>query len=85
LDGKGTEAERLEALHRYGILDTPPYAGALVLSGEGLPVGTVCMLDQEPRDRLTVEQGEVLLLLARQVTSILEFRRKLAQSDAPLG
>jgi GAF domain-containing protein len=161
VNGKWTEAERLKALHSYGILDTPPepefdgiariaavvcqtpialvnfvaedrqwfkaeigvgrretpldvafcthallqpdlfvvpdthkdprfncnplvtdwphlrfYAGALVLSGEGLPVGTVCVLDQEPRDGLTAEQGEVLLILARQVTTLLEYRRK---------
>jgi GAF domain-containing protein len=55
------------------------YAGSLVLSGEGLPIGTVCVLDREPRDGVTMAQGEVLLILARQVAAILDYRRRLAQ------
>jgi hypothetical protein len=50
-----------------------------VLSGEGLPIGTVCVLDHEPRDGVTMAQGEVLLILARQVAAILDYRRRLAQ------
>jgi GAF domain-containing protein len=70
------------------------YAGALVRSGDGIPLGTVCVLDAKPRDGLTFEQGEVLILLARQVTALLECRRKLqrfgpqdsrATSERPQG
>jgi hypothetical protein len=42
------------------------------------------VLDQEPREGLTAEQGEVLLILARRVTTLLESRRKLAQFAPPL-
>lgn len=59
------------------------YAGAVVLSGEGFPIGTVCVFDDKPRDGLTLVQGEVLLILARQVTTILEYRRKLARFASP--
>lgn len=56
------------------------YAGALVISGEGLPIGTVCVLDRKPREGLSLEQGEVLTILAQQVSVILEYRRKLANA-----
>lgn len=62
------------------------YAGALLESSEGLPLGTLCVLDRQPR-QLTSEQGRALKLLARQVMTTLELRlaaRALAAKNATL-
>lgn len=56
------------------------YAGALLRTPDGLPLGTVCVLDTKPR-KLSGGQREVLAALARQVMSQLEFRRALLLSD----
>lgn len=50
------------------------YAGALLNSSEGLPLGTLCVLDYEPR-QLTEEQKHALTVLARQVMTTLELRK----------
>jgi len=49
------------------------YAGAPVLV-EGLPIGTVCVIDQVPRE-LTAGQTEALAALARQAARLIELRR----------
>ncbi len=49
------------------------YAGALLKTREGLPLGTVCVLDTKPR-RLSEDQKGSLLRLARQVMILLELR-----------
>lgn len=56
------------------------YAGALLRTPDGLPLGTVCVLDDKPRV-LTPEQREVLSALARQVMAQMEFRRALVLAD----
>jgi signal transduction histidine kinase len=56
------------------------YAGALLRTPDGLPLGTVCVLDDKPRV-LSAEQRDVLAALARQVMSQMEFRRALLLSD----
>ncbi|MGM4917950.1 ATP-binding protein [Tardiphaga sp. 813_E8_N1_3] len=56
------------------------YAGALLRTPDGLPLGTVCVLDDKPRV-LSTEQREVLAALARQVMAQMEFRRALHLSD----
>ena len=64
------------------------YAGALLESDEGHPLGTLCVLDHTPRT-LTPEQGEILQALAGQVMLLLQLYRQnqkqaemLAQIDA---
>ena len=52
------------------------YAGALLTTDQGLPLGTLCVLDHEPRD-LTPLQRDALRVLARQVMAQLEMRRAL--------
>ena len=56
------------------------YAGALLETPEGLPLGTVCVLDYKPRE-LTSEQAFTLRALARQVMAQLELRRGLAEAE----
>jgi two-component sensor histidine kinase len=56
------------------------YAGAVLRTPEGLPLGALCVLDRVPRD-LTEDQALTLEMLARQVMSQLEFRRAIAERD----
>ncbi len=50
------------------------YAGAPLLSSEGLPMGALCVMDQQPR-QLQDYQRNALDALSRQVSSLLELRR----------
>jgi serine/threonine protein kinase len=51
------------------------YAGAPLLTPEGFAVGTLCVLDRQPRE-LRPAQIESLRALARQVMAQLELRRR---------
>jgi two-component sensor histidine kinase len=53
------------------------YAGALLETPEGFPLGTVCVLDYEPRE-LDETQQAFLRLMANQVMKLLELRRVAA-------
>ena len=54
------------------------YAGALLRSREGLPLGTLCVIDSKPRpEGLTETQRRTLEVLAEQVGTALELRRAL--------
>ncbi|MBD2109332.1 ATP-binding protein [Nodosilinea sp. FACHB-13] len=53
------------------------YAGAPLMTSEGSAIGTLCVLDQEPR-KLSVEQTESLKIISRQVARQIEQRRDLA-------
>ena len=57
------------------------YAGAPILSSEGLPLGTLCVIDRKP-GRLTGRQREVLQALARTASELLAARRAQAQLRA---
>lgn len=56
------------------------YAGAALRTASGLPLGTVCVLDTQPRG-LSSEQAEALQALARQTMAQIELRRLLAQAQ----
>jgi two-component sensor histidine kinase len=56
------------------------YAGAVLATPEGLPLGTLCVLDRTPRV-LTPLQRDTLRVLAQQVMARLELRRALARAD----
>ena len=67
------------------------YAGAPLLSSEGLPIGTLCVLDREPHE-FTALQRQALAVLARQVMAQLELQRQrheltqtVAQRNADLA
>lgn len=56
------------------------YAGKLLKTAEGFPIGTLCVLDTQPRT-LNPLQRQALDVLGRQVMSQLELRRALFQKD----
>jgi PAS domain S-box-containing protein len=56
------------------------YAGELLQTPDGLPLGTLCVLDTKPRpEGLTTQQKFILQALARQVMAQLELRRAVAR------
>jgi two-component sensor histidine kinase len=54
------------------------YAGAILRTAEGLPLGTVCVLDYRPR-QLSQDQLNLLTVTARLVMRQLELRRVVAE------
>jgi len=54
------------------------YAGMPLLSPDGYPLGTVCVLDYAPR-ALTPAQRQALVALTRQVQHLLALRRYVVQ------
>lgn len=59
------------------------YAGALLATPEGLPLGTVCVLDTKARpDGISARQERALTALASQTMAQLELRRSEAAARA---
>ncbi|WP_236728878.1 sensor histidine kinase [Methylobacterium sp. WSM2598] len=61
------------------------YAGARLETPDGLPLGSLCVLDRNPRAGLSREQASALMVFARQVTSQLELRRAVTERDEALS
>ncbi len=56
------------------------YAGVPLESPEGLPIGTLCVIDVRPRE-LTDLQRDALRVLGRQAMTQLELRRRLREQE----
>jgi GAF domain-containing protein len=52
------------------------YAGAPLINGDGYALGTLCVVDQTPRE-LAPDQTDALKTLSRLVLAQMEFRRNL--------
>ncbi|MFG6443815.1 ATP-binding protein [Microbacterium sp. P07] len=62
------------------------YASSPLITPEGIPIGTLCVFDEETGE-LTPEDSRALALLAHQVVDVLELRRitrELGQSNEQL-
>ena len=57
------------------------YAGAILKSPDGFPIGTLCVLDYKPRD-LSDTQQSALKQLAKQVMAQLELRLAILESES---
>jgi PAS domain S-box-containing protein len=59
------------------------YAGAVIRGTQGIPLGALCVLDRTPRpEGLDAAQTATLTALARQISTLLEYRRTHAQVAA---
>ncbi|MCT7950263.1 SpoIIE family protein phosphatase [Ancylothrix sp. C2] len=56
------------------------YAGVPLMTGDGLALGMLCVIDYKPRE-LSLEQQEMLQTLGRQVMTLMESRRQLRQME----
>ncbi|MCQ4297263.1 PAS domain S-box protein [Pseudomonas stutzeri] len=77
-------ADRLAApLEMPRLADGRPasfYAAAILRTDDGLPLGTLCVCDHQPRE-LTPRQYEHLQAMARQVMALLELQRLRAEEE----
>jgi GAF domain-containing protein len=60
------------------------YAGAPLVAAKGHAVGTICVMDREPRT-LSGDQRHALRILAAQASAQLEFRTRLRALEAKRG
>ncbi len=61
------------------------YAGAVLRSPEGIAIGSLCVIDDQPRaEGLTSVQANVLKALARQVMALMALRRAVTDRDGAL-
>ncbi|MET0244980.1 MAG: response regulator, partial [Flavitalea sp.] len=56
------------------------YMGAPILSSDGFALGSICVLDTQPR-QLSEEQAKILSRLSRQVTRLLELKLNTKQLE----
>lgn len=62
------------------------YASSPLITPSGVPIGTVCIFDEEPRE-LPDEESAALALIAHQIVDVLELRRltrELGESNEQL-
>ncbi len=71
---------------KNGLVTGPPYirfyAGAPLVSADGVPLGSLCVIDDKPHAELSPLQREGLEMMARQVVERLESRRRAKANRA---
>ena len=61
------------------------YAGAVLRSPDGIPIGSLCVIDDKARPRgLSPDQADALLALGRQTMSLMVLRRAMQHRDDAL-
>lgn len=58
------------------------YAGAPLIAEAGLALGTLCVIDRQPRPPLTPEERGFLTALARRTVASFRLRRDVARHEA---
>lgn len=61
------------------------YAGYPLVTGDGLPLGMFCIIDTQPRERLTTAQQDMLKQLAKVVMLRIRDLRDSSYVDATIG
>ena len=78
------DARTDERFHDNPLVTSQPhvifYAGVPLLNENGLPLGTLCVIDNVPK-KLDASQIKALDSLAKQVMSLMELRRKKMQLE----
>lgn len=81
------DAREDERFHDNPLVTGAPYvifyAGVPLVNEDGMPLGTLCVIDKEPRN-LSETQISSLRALTKQVMHLMELRRKKAQLEKAL-
>lgn len=57
------------------------YAGVPLINRQGYHLGSLCVVDFAPREKLTLEQRDAMRCLSHHVVAMLELRRQLAEVE----
>ena len=59
------------------------YAGTALVTDDDLPIGTMCVIDDKPRD-FTEEEAKILKIFAKRIMTLLGLRRESLRSKREL-
>lgn len=85
-----TDLTRDDRTRDNTLVSGPPhirfYAGAALLTPEGIAIGSLCVIDDKPRpDGLSAEQADTLRELARQTMIVMGLRKAMVAREAALA